>query len=469
MTGKGIPPGLTPDQHVASINLGLNPAQIQTLVDSLIPNDDGDVPKVCLWDGAIRSGKTIVSLLGFLIQCTKPAPGGAIVVVGRTRDSIARNVFDVLMDPTIFGELAQYVRYTPGASTAKVMGRVVHILGASDVRSEMVLRGLTVSLAYVDELTLISEPFWTQLLGRMSPPGSRILATTNPDGPQHWAHKLIIKRIHDLGYRRYHFILTDNEWLMRENPGYMAQLDREYVGLWRKRFLEGLWVQAEGAIWDIWEEERHVIPSEDVPKLDRLLMVALDYGTQHPTRAYAVGIGPDWRIKTTPDMDRDQIPKILYTVAEFAPEINLSPGRQSELFRKWLRQVEIDWGTPEWVAVDPAAKHFRAQLFEDGLHTMAAHNSKDGGIKTISSLLAVNKIVVSTNCPELIEHIPGYLWDKKAADRGVDEPVKENDDEVDAWRYAVYTARRSWRGEIPVSAALDHAPGQADEEYDQAA
>src|SRR5688572_6584554 len=175
MTDNGIPSGPSEAELLQFANLGLNTAQVHTYADAFRMNKYGEIPKVCLWDGAIRSGKTIVSLLAFMTACTNPAPGGAVVVVGRTRDSIARNVFDVLMDPSIFGELANYVSYTAGASTAKIFGRVVHILGASDVRAEMVLRGLTVSLAYVDELTLISEVFWTQLLGRMSPPGARIL------------------------------------------------------------------------------------------------------------------------------------------------------------------------------------------------------------------------------------------------------------------------------------------------------
>lgn len=442
----------------SAMDLGLNLAQWQTLGDAFKENKFGEVPKVCLWDGAIRSGKTIVSLYAFLLACTNPAPGGAMVVVGRTRDSIARNVFDVLMDPTIFGALARHVSYTAGASTAKIFGRVVHILGASDVRSEMVLRGLTVSLAYVDELTLISEPFWTQLLGRMSPPGARILATTNPDGPQHWAHKAIIRRVSELGYKRYHFILADNDWLFRSNPGYAAQLDREYVGLWRRRFLDGEWVQADGAVYEAWDEARHVVKASLVPRMERILGVALDYGTQHPTRAYALGIARDHRIPLDPNVDPATQPKALYIVAEFAPDIELSPGKQSSEFRTWLAQVKKRWGSPEWVFVDPAAKHFRAQLFEDGLDTAAAHNAKLSGILTLESLLAVDRIMVSDDCPQLIEHVPGYLWDAKAKDRGEDEPIKENDDEVDAWRYVVYSTRRFWRDDIPVSAAMENAP-----------
>lgn len=450
---------------------GLSPAQLGSLDSTFRPNHLGETPKVCLWDGAVRAGKTVVSLLAFLILCQDPPPGGAIVIVGRTRDSIARNVFDVLQDDSIFGELAQYVNYTPGAATAKIYGKVVHVLGASDVKAEMVLRGLTVSLAYVDELTLISEPFWKQLLARMSPPGSRILATTNPDGPQHWAYKSIIKRIHDLGYKRFRFKLPDNEWLMVNNPAYVEQIQREYTGLWRRRFLDGEWVQAEGAVYEEWDATRHVVPHGKIPRHGKLLGVALDYGTQHPTRAYALWVADDWRFQRTPTTQDHEVPQMLYTVAEFAPEQNLSPNKQSAQFRTWLDQVTGEWRqAPEWVFVDPAAKHFRVQLFEDGLTTAPAHNSKDGGIKTLNSLLAVDRIAVSDDCPELIDHIPGYMWDPKAAKRGEDEPLKEDDDEVDAWRYVVYSTRRFWRDDVPVLVAEEHAPGvRSDEDYSEAA
>ncbi len=451
---------------------GLSAAQQKSLDLAFRPNHFGEVPKVCLWDGAVRAGKTVVSALAFLIACQDPPAGGAIVVIGRTRDSIARNLFDVLQDPSIFGELAQYVQYTPGASTAKIYGKVVHVLGASDVKAEMVLRGLTVALAYVDELTLISEPFWKQLLARMSPPGARIFATTNPDGPQHWAHKSIIKKVHELGYKRFRFRLPANEWLMVNNPAYVRQIEREYTGLWRRRFLDGEWVQAEGAVYEEWNQERHTVAPGLIPRHGgKLVGVALDYGTQHPTRAYAIWVADDYRFKRTPTTYDHEVPQMLYTVAEFAPETNLSPNKQSAQFRTWLQQVEREWGQrPEWVFVDPAAKHFRVQLFEDGLTTAPAHNSKDGGIKTLNSLLAIDRIAVSLDCPELIDHIPGYMWDPKAAKRGEDEPIKEDDDEVDAWRYAVYSTRRFWRDDVPVLVAADHAPGMHDDEdYSEAA
>lgn len=436
-------------------NLSLK--QRLSITEALEPNNQGQQPKVSVWDGSVRSGKTIASLLAFLIYITNAPRGGELVIVGRTRESIGRNVFGPLTDPTLFGPMAQHISYTPGAPTAKIFGRRVHVLGSSNIESEKVLRGLTVAGAYVDEATLVAEPFWVQLLARLSIRNSQLFATTNPDGPTHWFNKTVIKRIDELGYKRFHFLLRDNDYLLRENPDYIRQLELEYTGLWKRRFIDGEWVQAEGAIYDMWDEETHTVQPNQIPEIERIYMVGLDFGTNHPTRAYAVGIGKHW------EDDRD----VLYTLDEFRPETHLTTGIQSQQFQEWLTQLESDWGmAPDWVAVDPAAAHFRAQLFEDGIHNvMGAHNKVEAGILTISALLATHQLYVSTKCEQLIDHIPGYMWDPKATDRGTTAPVKEDDDEVDAWRYAVYTSRRFWRGRIRVTPATEDTPDTDIEEY----
>ncbi|GEA42064.1 hypothetical protein Cst04h_02340 [Corynebacterium striatum] len=40
--------------------------------------------------------------------------------------------------------------------------------------------------------------------------------------------------------------------------------------------------------------------------------------------------------------------------------------------------------------------------------------------------------------------IPGYRWDEKAQDKGIDKPIKEGDDFCDAWRYSVFSSRYLW-------------------------
>ena len=89
------------------------------------------------------------------------------MIAGRTSYTVGRNSLTPLTDVTLFGGLAAQTSYTYGAPTGTILGRRIHIVGANDVRAETKLRGLTCAGAYVDEATLVSKAFWTQLLGRM--------------------------------------------------------------------------------------------------------------------------------------------------------------------------------------------------------------------------------------------------------------------------------------------------------------
>jgi hypothetical protein len=406
--------------------------------------------RVNLWTGSIRSGKTIASLLRWLIFVATAPRGGELVVIGRTRESIARNVFGPLKDPSLFGPLAKHVEYTAGAPTAKVLGRTIHVLGASDTRAEAVLRGLTVAGAYVDEATLVAEAFWTQLIGRMSVPGAKLFATTNPDGPAHWLKKQVVDRAEELGYRIFRFRLRDNTHL---DPDYVRQICREYTGLWYRRFIDGEWVQAAGAVYEQWDPARHVMAAGDLPTMDRVLALGVDYGDQHATRGYLIGIGPDMRAGQEEE-------RRLYVLDEWAPPPG-TIGQRSTSLRTWLATRPVDaWRQPEWVPVDSAALSFKNQLFHDGVPGVRnAHKSVLPGIQTVASLLAVEKLVISDACQHLIDRIPGYVWDDKATARGDTAPIKANDDEVDALRYGIYTTRIDWRPLIPIAPAMDSAPG----------
>ena len=83
--------------------------------------------RVCIWDGSIRSGKTIGSLLRWLIYVPAAPRGGELVIIGRTRDSAWRNVIAPLQDPSLFGSSARHVVGNYGAPTVTILGRRVQI------------------------------------------------------------------------------------------------------------------------------------------------------------------------------------------------------------------------------------------------------------------------------------------------------------------------------------------------------
>ncbi|WP_028814436.1 PBSX family phage terminase large subunit [Streptomyces flavidovirens] len=417
------------------VPLPLSPKQIASVVESQ------DAP-IALWSGAVSSGKTIASLLAFLIRLTVAPDHGLIVIVGRTLQTIERNLLDPLQSSHLFGPLARHVHHTTGSTTAVILGRTVHLVGASDARAEGRIRGATIALAYVDEATLLPHSFWMMLLSRLRVGAeSRLLATTNPDGPFHWLRKDFILRGAEVGLTNWHFTLDDNPTL---DPGFVARLKAQYIGLWYKRFILGEWCLASGAVYDMFDEDRHVV--DLLPYMRRWTAVGIDYGTVNPFSAVLIGQGED---------------NHLYAVSEYRHDSKtalrqLTDAQYSAGVRQWLASVRRpgEQGAargvrPEWIFVDPSAASFMNQLWTERVPGIApAVNDVLDGIRSVSVALGSGLLRVHRSCTGLLGELPGYAWDEKAAERGEDRPLKMDDHSADALRYALHSTAHEWRGLI---------------------
>lgn len=401
--------------------------------------------RICLWHGAVRSGKTYASLLAFAVAVRVSKPSGLIIIAGRSLQTIERNVIEPLQDPTLYNSIARHVTHTRGSTVATMFGRTVHLIGASDARAEGRLRGLTAQLAYVDELTLLPEAFWTQLLARLSVPGAQVLATTNPDSPRHWLKREYLDREHELNMRSWHFTLRDNETL---SPAYIADLQAEYTGLWRRRMIDGAWCVAEGAVYDMWDEARHVVT--ELPEMRRH-WVGIDYGTTNAFSAVLLGLGVDDRLYACAEWRHDSR----------AVHRQMTDAQYSAALGAWLREYRPPGAPdtapkgvmPEWTFIDPSAASFIAQAYEDGLPNIArATNDVIDGIRSVSSALAADRFRVHASCEGLLSELPGYSWDPKATERGEDRPLKVDDHSCDATRYALHSTAHEWRHLLTLTA-----------------
>jgi len=70
--------------------------------------------------------------------------------------------------------------------------------------------------------------------------------------------------------------------------------------------------------------------------------------------------------------------------------------------------------------------------------TINANKSVNDGIAALQGLFNNNKLVIDTNCTDLILELENYAWKETSAGQR-ETPVKINDDLCDALRYAVYT------------------------------
>jgi PBSX family phage terminase large subunit len=421
-----LPSGLVPLQGKAAWSVGLCQYRIN------------------IWDGAVRSGKTVASIVAWL-SYVLDGPPGDLLMIGKTERTLKRNIIEpvrAMLGPS-------WCRLVEGSGELWIGNRLIYLVGANDERAGDKIRGMTLAGAYVDEATIIPESMWRMLGTRLSVPGARLFATTNPDNPRHWLKRDYLDRaalhitgagelkrlnadadgVETLSLARFSFRLGDNPHLDAE---YLKALEAEYTGLWRRRFILGDWVMAEGAIYDSWDENVHVVPAAELPPMEHLFC-GVDYGTRNPFVALLVGVAQgklwvvdQWRYDSTKGMG--QMTSVQYSAA----------------LGTWLGDRR-----PEYIYVDPSAADFRQQLFNDGFHgVVGADNDVVGGIRTVASLLSAGKLLVADTVTGLRSTFPGYVWDPKAALIGVDKPVKVDDHDLDAVRYAIESSAWRWRNII---------------------
>jgi PBSX family phage terminase large subunit len=416
-----------------------------------------------IWEGSVRSSKTVSSLLAWL-KYVRHGPPGNLLMSGKTERTLKRNIIDPLVE--MLGE--RRCRHVEGTGELWLLGRRIYLAGANDERAQEKIRGLTLAGAYVDEISTVPASFWVMLLSRLSVDGARLFGTSNPDSPAHWLKRDYLDRAalwldhagdvlrYDgsdrLDLARFSFRLADNPHL---SAAYVDSLSKEFVGLWRKRFIEGLWVAAEGAVYDMWDEDRHV--TDLIPPITQWLCAAVDYGTTNPFHAVLLGIGAEQDPRT--GVRRET----LYGVSEWRWDSRrrhrqLTDIEYSVKLREWLNTVRFP-GTrlhgpnPQYLVIDPSAASFKLQAFQDGWNVADGDNAVLDGIRLVSSLLSAGRLKFSrAGCPAVIEEFPSYSWSDKAAKKGLDEVVKINDHGLDAVRYGTVTTRGLWHSRVLLAA-----------------
>jgi PBSX family phage terminase large subunit len=369
-----------------------------------------------IWEGAVRSSKTWGTLIRWL-RYLPIAPKEDLLIIGRTERSAVRNIIRPMQQ--LIGDECQWF---PGKGECYIFGRCHYVIGASDERAEGKIRGMSAGGALCDEITLWPESFWVMLLSRLSPDNAQLFGSTNPDNPYHFLKKEYINRVHELDMSLFSFKLDDNPFL---SDKFKNALKSEFRGLWYKRFIEGLWVVAEGAVYDFWDENEHTIVRP--PAVAKSYAVGVDYGTGNPTAFGLFGI------------NYDAMPCI-WMEKEYYYDSQAS-GRQkddaeyADDFVKWIGNTNV-----VSVIIDPSAASFKAALKKKRPFVIRdADNSVLDGIRTQARLLCNGSYKLCKCCEHSIMDYGAYLWDKNAMKRGEDKPLKQHDHTKDMERYVLHT------------------------------
>lgn len=381
--------------------------------------------RINILEGSVRSGKTYISLVGWLMLVSTYPKDSSFLMVGKTMTSLKRNCL-VLLE-SLVGK--KYFTFSVPKKEATLFGRKIYLEGVNDARAEQKIRGMTLQAAYCDEITLFTEDFFSMLLSRLSMPNAKLLGTTNPDTPSHWLMKKYMSRKEELNLKIWKFLLDDNDTIPQE---IRDDMKKEYTGVFFDRFILGKWVQAEGLIYSKFANSTkdYIIDHFPIHELQSV-HIGIDYGASKSKTAFvAVGFTQGY--------------KQMIVLNEKTSLGVTTPEQMYEQFLQFYNEVKEEYG---YVYRSYADWGGLGQVITRGLQTYCTQKGTPirifdcskyriiERINIVSRLMGANKFKIMSRCKETIEALSSAVWEEGKDDVRLDNGTV-NIDVLDAMEYA---------------------------------
>lgn len=401
-----------------------------------------------LMDGPAGTGKSMACLMKIML-CAMKYPNARFLIVRQTLVSLSTSAMvtwtqKVAKDALATGQMTYYggSRNEPAqyrlANGSKIM------LAGLDKPSKIM--STEYDMIYVQEATELQATAWLALSSRLrngAMPYQQLLADCNPDAETHWLNqransgaikRLVSRHVDNPVYYREDGTLTP------EGAAYMARLDA-LTGVTRLRLRDGLWVSAEGVIYEGWNPGIHLInnvpaPGGHVP-LSWPRFWVIDFGFTNPFVCQWWAQDHDGRLY----MYRE-IYMTRRTVKDHCEKI------KGLLIRKDGTWIEPK---PQKIITDHDAEDRATFEQEMGLPTHAATKTVKDGIDGVTErlkpagdgrprLFLVRGALVERDSALALqmrptctaEEFPVYVWNEAK-----DQPIKEHDHGMDTTRYIV--------------------------------
>lgn len=378
-------------------------------------------------DGAIRSGKTLCMSLSYVLWAMESFNQQNFGMAGKTIGSFRRNVLFWLKMmlasrgySVVDHRSDNLIVVSKGTTT-----NYFYIFGGKDERSQDLIQGITLAGMFFDEVALMPESFVNQATGRCSVTGSKFWFNCNPDNPRHWFKVNWVDKCKEKNIIYLHFTMDDNLSLSEKIKERYRSM---YVGVFFKRYILGLWCVAEGLVYSMFSEERHVKKEHMTGALT--YVVSVDYGTVNP---FSAGL---WAFD---GWHSQREAEVYYNSREVGKRVD------DEEYYKMLKKL-IGNRRVECIVVDPSAASFIEVIKKYNEYSvMGANNDVLDGIRVVTTMLNKDMISVHEDCQDNIKEYGLYVWDEE---KGDDVVIKENDHSMDDTRYYCYTflrRRLRWR------------------------
>jgi phage terminase large subunit len=294
-------------------------------------------------------------------------------------------------------------------------------------------------IIYINQAEELTVDDFEKLTGRATGradnmPYAQVIGDCNPDIPAHWIKQRP-------GLKLFNSRHEDNPTLFDPLTGEitergkrtMAVLDA-LTGVRYKRGRLGLWVGAEGQVYEEWDAQVHMIDWFD-PPADWLRFRAIDFGYTNPFVCQWWAVDDDGRMylyreiyetqRLVEDLAGDikrlsEGERISYTVADHDAEDRATLARHG-------------------IATNPADKAVKTGIEAVQKRLRKAGDGKPRVFLMRDSLVREDGTLREARRPTCTaQEVPGYIWEPAKEGRASkEEPVKNDDHGLDSWRYAV--------------------------------
>ena len=396
------------------------------LPESGVSDKDGIIA-----DGAIRSGKTVSMALSFVIWAMETFNEQNFAMCGKTIGSFRRNVLSVLKQmlssrgyAVIDHRADNLVVITRGNITNSF-----YVFGGKDERSQDLIQGITLAGIFFDEVALMPESFVNQGTGRCSIAGSKFWFNCNPDTPAHWFKKEWVDKREEKNLLHLHFTMDDNLSLSDDIKRRYRDM---YSGVFFKRYIQGLWVAAEGVIYDQFVEHKESYIIDEPPKV-RYATIGVDFGGTGSAHSFTLtGFTQDWDVVILDEFYWNNKEKG-----------RLSPSELEEKFIDFCQRAKTKYKVYE--AYCDSAEQTLIEGFENAVSqahvSISVRNAKKGAINDriafYNSLMAQHRFYIMRGCTATIGALENAVYSDKNPTKDIRlDDGTVNIDSLDSMEYS---------------------------------
>jgi len=379
----------------------------------------GGAKHILLFGGS-RSGKTTVLVMAIIYRALMYAGSRHLICRYRAKDarsSVLRETLFPWLDNTVGKNGYTYLAHE--SMITLFNGSEIWIGGLGDREQADKILGHEYCTVYFNEISQLSYAAVTTAYSRLAMriQGCRNLFfyDCNPGSPLHWAYKIFVLKCQFLSSEPlekpelYASMLLNPEDNIDNLPDdYISDILDTLPEKQKARFKNGLWVKAEGVVYDKFDESM-ILKAADLPERFDRYAGGQDFGLNITFVKIA------WLGDT------------IYVLGDHGAYNMTTKSFNAELAARGLLETPDEMGLP--VYCDPAGGE-RIQEITGGVK---ANNSVDSGIDYISAKIERGQFFVSEKCTGVLSEIWDYCRDEAG------QIVKVNDHFLDALRYAVFS------------------------------